>query len=191
MMPDRSTAIERSVKGILFADYVRMIRFHKGVDWTAHLPPGDMAYLADRIVPDAWYPMETFERLGNAILREVAHGEVDAVRLWGRFSVDQLHAAQPSLLAPGDPVDTLMRFRVLRATYFDFDAIDVRSLSDGHAEIAIHYYMGETAEEAASLQTMGFFERLLELAGAKYVNARFTKRSWAGDPQTLLTIDWR
>jgi hypothetical protein len=38
---------------------------------------------------------------------------------------------------------------------------------------------------------MGFFERLLEVAGATDVFARFLRRSWAGDPQTLLDLFWR
>jgi hypothetical protein len=111
--------------------------------------------------------------------------------MWGRFSVDQLVHAEPRLVAKGDPIETLDRFRVLRSTYFDFDALTVLSLSVGEAQIAISYHMGTMAEEAASLQTMGFFERLLEVAGATEVFARFLERSWAGDPRTVLDLIWR
>ena len=181
----------RRVKGVLFADYVRMIRGHKDVDWSKHLAPEDMTYLTLRIEPDAWYPMATFERFGNAILSEVAAGQLEAVRMWGRFSVDQLRSTAPMLVCEGEPVETLMRFRVLRSTYFDFDALHVATLFDGHAEIEIRYHMGKMAEEAASYQTMGFFERLLEVAGATEVYSRFLQRSWAGDPRTLLELSWR
>lgn len=175
---------------MLFLDYVRMVRSQKGVDWQQHLAPEDLPYLATVIDPGAWYPMATFERLGSAILRVVAKGELFPVRLWGRFSADQLRADQPKLVAPGDPVETLNRFRVLRNTYFDFDALDVLMLHDGAAEIAIAYFMGMPAEEAAAFQTMGFFERQLELAGAKDVEARFRSRSWAGDDRTVLVLRW-
>jgi hypothetical protein len=168
-----------------------MIRGKKGVDWSRLLTPDDLALLATRVEPQRWYPMATFERLGNAILAEIAGGSLDAVRMWGRFSVDQLRAAQPKLVCDTDPVETLMRFRVLRATYFDFEALTVHALAPRHAEIAIRYHMGNPAEEAASHQTMGFFERLLELASAQDVYARFTERSWAGDPRTLLELSWR
>jgi len=50
--------------------------------------------------------------------------------------------------------------------------------------------MGARAEEAASLQTMGFFERQLELAGATNVTAKLSERSWAGDARTLLQLNW-
>lgn len=181
---------KRSVRGVLFLDYVRMLRAMKTIDWSALLPPEDCAFIRDRIEPDAWYPMASFERMGNAILEHVANRDLQSVRMWGRLSVGALHEQNPGLVCEGDPVETLMRFRVLRATYFDFVALDVPTLITDHAEIVIHYYMGAMAEEAASHQTMGFFEGLLEAAGANDVYARFEQRSWAGDPRTQLVIDW-
>lgn len=180
----------RQVKGELFADYVRMIRGFKTGKWSFHLSEEDLAYTMKRIEPQGWYPMEVFERLGNAILKEVAKGDVEAVRMWGRFSVDQLRSVTPSLVSDGDPVETLMRFRVLRSTYFDFDALKIETLTENHARIIISYHMGPTAEEAASFQTMGFFERLLEVAGGKDVAARFVTRSWLRESATLLELGW-
>lgn len=180
----------RHVKGTLFVDYVRMLRGHKGVDWAQHLPPEDVALLHARIDPDAWYPMDAFERLGNQILRFVAMHDLQAVRMWGRFSVDALRHAQPTLIAAGDPIETLVRFRVLRATFFDFDALEVVLLHDREAELVIRYHMGPEAKEAAAMQTLGFFERLLEVAGAQAVRARFRTRAWTDDPRTLLAITW-
>jgi len=183
-------ALARSVKGILFADYVRMVRGNKRVDWSRHLGPEDLAHLGDTIAPERWYPMEVFERLGNAILHEIANDDLEAVRAWGRFQVDELWSANPTLVSEGDPVESLHRFHVLRSTYFDFEALDVRSLAEGSAEIIIDYGMGPTAEEAASHQTMGFFEQLLERSGAADVSASFAERSWAGDRRTLLVLSW-
>lgn len=180
----------RSVKGILFADYVRMIRSHKGFDWSTLLQPDDLLFLAQRIDPSAWYPMATFERLGNAILKVIAHDDLNAVRMWGQFQVDQLRFVHPALLAPDDPLESLTRFRVLRSTFFDFEALEVPMLHDDEAQIVIHYHMGTPAEEAASVQTQGFFERLLQLAGARKVSSTFRQRSWAGDPRTLLELRW-
>jgi hypothetical protein len=169
-------------------DYVRMIKAHKQVDWG--LPVEDTRYLGERVDPDGWYPMATFERMGNAILKHIAGGQLIAVHHWGRLSAAQLRAAHPMLLAPGDPVETINRFRVLRATYFDFEALSVPMLHDGEAQIVIHYYMGMPAEEAASLQAQGFFEGLLELVGSKNVRSSFRAKSWEGAPKTLLDLRW-
>ncbi len=180
----------RSVKGVLFAEYVRMIRSNKSFDWQAQLAPEDLPYLQAFIEPLGWYPMATFERFGNAILRNIARDDLQAVRMWGRFSVDELRALHPELVAVGDPIETLQRFRVLRSTFFDFPALEIVMLLDDQAEIVISYHMGATAEEAASFQTMGFFERQLELAGASNVSARLAQRSWASDARTLLALSW-
>jgi hypothetical protein len=180
----------RSVKGVLFLDYVRMIKAHKGVEWSSFFSPDDHAYLTKQIDTTAWYPMETFERFGNAILKFVAGDQLLPVQMWGRFSAAQMKHAQPRLLAAGDPVETLNRFKVMRQTFFDFDALEVLMLHEGAAQIAITYHMGMPAEEAAAVQTMGFFEGLLELAGAKEIQAKFRAKSWAGDERTVLDVRW-
>jgi len=180
----------RRVKGELFADYVRMIRRRKDVDWAEHLSPNDLAYLERTIDPEGWYPMGTFERLGNAILAVIAGGNVELVRMWGRFQVEPLAEQYPTLVAHGDPMESLMRFQVLRSTFFDYPAVQIVALTPDHAEIAIDYHMGPTAEEAASYQAMGFFEGLLSLAGARDVTARFTSRSWRGEGPTRLSVTY-
>lgn len=183
--------VARRVRGVLFADYVRMVRGHQSAPWANYLLPEDMTYLSTRIEPNEWYPMATFERLGVGILHEIAASNLEAVRMWGRMSVDQLCQVSPNLVAVGDPVDTMMRFRVQRATYFDFEALEIPTLVDDHAQVVIHYYMGDIAEEAASNQTVGFFERLLEKAGASQIQARLSECSWHRDNRTLLELAWQ
>ncbi|HEX2687137.1 MAG TPA: hypothetical protein VHN14_10990 [Kofleriaceae bacterium] len=180
----------RQVRGVLFVDYVRMLRSQKQVDWTPHLAAEDLSYLQTQIDPAAWYPMATFERMGTAILTTVTRGDLFPVQLWGRHSAAQLRKANPLLLAPNDPPETLSRFRVMRETFFDFDALEVPLLHDDEAHIVVRYHMGMPAEQAASHQTLGFFEGLLELAGARDVRAAFLGKSWAGDARTMLAIQW-
>lgn len=181
----------RQVRGVLFVDYVRMLRATKIPTLTQYLTAEEMSYLTRPIEKDAWYPMPVFEKLGVAILAIVARNEMFPVRLWGRYSATQLHKQYPSLLSPSDPTETLNRFRVLRETFFDFPALTVPLLNEEAAQITVTYHMGNPAEEAAAFQTMGFFEGLLELAGCTDIHADFRSRSWAGDPQTLLTIQWQ
>ncbi|MGH7295805.1 MAG: hypothetical protein ACRELB_12760 [Polyangiaceae bacterium] len=182
--------MNRSVKGTLFVDYVRMLRGHKDADWSKHLLPEDMSYLVQRVQPGEWYPMASFERMGLAILTEIAHGELETVRSFGRVSIDWLCQQHPTLLAQGDPRDTIMRFQVLRQSFFDYPALEIVAVSDGEATLNVGYGMGDRAEEAASWQTLGFFERLLEVADATEVHAWFSGRSWVGDPKTVIQLRW-
>lgn len=183
--------MHRHVRGVLFVDYVKMLRAQKDPAWRGMLAADDLPYLDAKIDPEGWYPMATFERLGNAILEVVARGELFPVQLWGRYSATKLHQAHPMLLDPHDPAETLARFRVLRETFFDFPALEVPLLHDDEAQIIVGYYMGLPAEEAATHQTIGFFEGLLELAGARDIRAKLVEKSWAGDPRTRVDLAWR
>src|SRR5579872_2798933 len=136
-----------------------MLRGRKGVDWSRHLRPEDVSFLVQRVEPDAWYPMESFERMGLAILAEIAGGDLELVRAFGRHSIDWLVQQHRELVAQGDARDTLMRFQVLRRSFFDYSALEMTSVSDGEATLLVSYGMSPLAEEAASWQTLGFFER--------------------------------
>lgn len=175
---------------MLFVDYVRMIRGRKDIDWKAHLAPDDLRFLTEKIDPNAWYPMASFERFGVAILNVIAGGQLEGVRMWGRFQVDVVTKHSPMLLVPGDPRDSLMRFDVLAATFFDQGALRVDDVDDGHAIVKVKYGMSPLAEETASVQSLGFFERLVELSGGRAVNARFKAKAWESGGTTLIELHW-
>jgi hypothetical protein len=168
-----------------------MIRRRKDVDWMRTLRVEDLALVQQRIALEAWYPMSSFENLGLAILANFQGAGLEAVRLWGNFSAHQFVRDHTTLLAPGDPVETLMRLKVQRATLFDFPAFDIPTLIDGHAVLSISYGMGAIAEEAACHQTMGFCEGILELAGARNIQGALSERAWLGAPHTSLILDWQ
>lgn len=176
--------------GTLFVDYVRMLRARKDIHWPTYFDKDDLPFLTQRINPDAWYPMTTFERMGLAILEVIAQGELETVKAFGAASVDWLLEQHPTLLAKEDPRESIMRFQVLRQSFFDFPALEVLGVSDTDAQLRIAYQMAPTAEEAASFQTLGFFVRLLELCGATDVESKFTSRSWAGQSDTVLELTW-
>ena len=145
----------RHVRGSLFVEYVRMIRRRKNVDWEGILPPADLVYVWQQIRPNDWYPMATFECLGIAILDHLDGASLDAVRLWGRFSAQQFVGGQDTLIVDREPVESLMRLRVMRSTLFDFPAFDVPMLTDGHARVSVTYHMSPRAEEARSANRCG------------------------------------
>jgi len=155
--------MQRRVRGILFVDYVRMIRGHKAIDWSKYLQDEDSAMLVQPIDPDGWYPMETFERFGIGIVREVAGGQLVAVRMWGRFQVEFVRQAHPNLIATDDPRSTFMRFQSLQRSFFDYDAVVVDEVLDETATVSVNYRMSPEAEEAeetymAFLTAAGFTE---------------------------------
>jgi hypothetical protein len=167
-----------------------MIRRRKDIDWERVFPPEDLTYLKSPILPDAWYPMGTFERFGVGILTQIEGVTLGAVRSWGKLSATQYSVEHPALVAVNDPIESLMRLKVMRSTLFNFAAFDITMLVDQQARVAVTYHMGPVAEEAACHQTMGFCEEVLSLAGATDVRAFFEERAWMGDPRTLFSLLW-
>lgn len=180
----------RRVKGLLFLHYVRMLKARKQAQWGRHLLPADLSFLEQPIEPAESYPMDVFERLGLAVLDEIARGELGAVREWGRQSADLLVESVRGLLVPGDPRDSLMRFQAMRSAFFDFDAIGLAEVTDRTARIEMRFEMGDRAEQAACVQAKAFFQRLVELAGGRDVHASFEARAWEGDARTLVALAW-
>ncbi|MCB9605492.1 MAG: hypothetical protein H6716_02815 [Polyangiaceae bacterium] len=180
----------KHVRGSLFVDYVRLIRSRKDIDWNRYLEPDDLAYLKGAIEDQAWYPLETFERLGVAILNTVAQGSISMVRVWGHLQVDAMLRIHPEVLAPGDAYESLHRVIVHRKGYFDFDVLTAREVLDDHASFELNYAFSDLGELAACMQTLGAFEELVKRAGGKQVDARFTERRWEGDRRTLFLLSW-
>ena len=178
----------KHVKGVLFVDYVRMLRSRKGVRLEAYLEAGDLEYLHQHIDPAGWYPLDVYERMGLAILTEVAGNNLDLVRTWGRRTIDELALVQPELLAHADPRKTFMRFQVLRQSLFDFPAVRISAIHDGEARLELSYGMSPRAEEAAVHLSMGFLERLLEVSGASHPEIQLLTRSCDGDPTTAILV---
>jgi hypothetical protein len=180
----------RSVRGILFVDYVRMVRA-QGLGATKKLTPEDVALAKQRIDPKGWYPMDAFERMGLAILDGVVGQELESIRMWGRYQVSSVAAQFPEMLHPEEPRETMLRTGVLMSSFFDFPAVEMKSLGDTSASVQIAYGMSEPAERAASWQSMGFFEGLLGMAGAHDIHADFSVMSWhEGQGPTRLELVW-
>lgn len=178
------------VRGLLFLDYVRMVKRQRAVEST-RLSDDDRRFLEMKIDPSGWYPMGTFERLGLAILDCFVGEATEPIRMFGRFQISGILGQFPDLLVPNDPRDTLMRFRVLMTSFFNFPALDVLSIDDTSAEVTIRYGMCAAAERAASWQTLGFFESLLSLSGAAHNHCEFVARSWETPGRiTRLRLRW-
>jgi hypothetical protein len=178
------------VKGQVISECVRVIKGRKDVDWSPYLRPEDLELATQEIAPQKWYPFQILERMALAIHNVVAHGDLAMMRLWGQQSVGELIRTNPTLVSTEDPRESLLRFQVLRRSFFNFDAIDIESLYGNYAKIRIDYDASRAAEEIASHQALGFFEKLLELSGATDIQHKFTSRAWEGDASTALEMKW-
>ncbi|HVR42988.1 MAG TPA: hypothetical protein VMS56_06030 [Thermoanaerobaculia bacterium] len=183
--------MSRRVRGVLFAGHVRMIRAAKSIPWEQHLSGGDLEWLSQRIDEEAWYPMDSYERIGLAIFEQIARRDHEMVREWGRRTIDELRESGPGLPIGRDPRETFMRFQLLQWILFDFPAAEVIALREGKAIIEVRYGMSPGAEEAAAWQSLGFLERLMEISGAEGIDVSIEVRAWEGAPATRIAVSWK
>jgi hypothetical protein len=180
----------KNVKGVIFLDYARMIKKHKHLDWDKHLEPEDREILSQMILPSQWYPLESYQRMGLAVFHEFAKGDVETVRAWGRTSMDEMLKVYKTLVEEGEPLRTIEKFKILRSRFFDFEGIEIEPRPGNRVHIKVDLAFEGVAEEAYALQTLGGFERLLELSGAKEIRYQFLKKAWEGDGETVIDLSW-
>ncbi|MBL8916170.1 MAG: response regulator [Archangium sp.] len=174
---------------MLFADYVRMLR-REWPAWRDKADAEERKALETRVDVNEWYPMETFERLGLRILREIVGTETDSIRLWGRGQVQTILSFLPDLATNDDPRESVMRFSNFLASLFDFPAVRVEGVDDEDAMLIIDYGMTQLAEQAAAWQTVGFFEELVTASGGRGVRSSLESARWIGAPQTRVHLTW-
>jgi hypothetical protein len=180
----------KHVKGALFLDYVRMIRKRKEVDWSKHLTEEDRTILGQMILPSEWYPLETYQRCGVAVLHEIAKGDVQTVRVWGRQSMDELIKIYKNLTEQADPLRALAKLQLLRRRFYDFEGLELFPQDGNRVQVKVDVAFGGVADEAYAYQMLGMVERLLELNGAKKILSKFIQKVWQGAPHTTIEFSW-
>jgi hypothetical protein len=144
-----------------------------------------------QVTHDGWYPAQTYEEVAVAWLHLIAAGNPETFKVLGAKSADRLLVKYPDLVQWGDLRESLIRFLVIRSCLFDFPAVEVVSMSDIDVQLELGFGLQPTAEQAAAFHVMGFICRLLELGGARAIEASFTRRSWDGEGATRLEVRWR
>jgi len=182
--------MNKHVKGTLFLDYVRMIRKRKEVDWSKHLTPEDRKVLGQMVLPSEWYPLETFQRCGVAVLKEIARGDLEMVRVWGRTSMDELMKIYKNLAEETQPLKALEKLQLLRRRFFDFEGLEISPLGGNQVQVKVDMAFGGVADEAYAYQILGAIERLLERSGAKKIQSQFVQKAWQGSPNSILEFNW-
>lgn len=107
------------VKGTVVIDFVRMIRGHKDRRWNDWLQPEDWDIINNRILPAAWYPYASFQRISYSVFKVIGGSDFDTAVVFGRFTLQNLVKIYKYVLTPGNPLRSVKTFGHLRDTFFD------------------------------------------------------------------------
>ena len=183
--------MRKLVRGSVFVDYVRMIRARPDVEWASQLADADERLLERRISDHDWYPFDALERMGGAILGEVAQWDMDRVEAWGRVTLDNLDRRYGGFVTAGAPLASLRGFSEVCPELLNFPGIQVGDLVDGSGRLIIDIPADQHVQTAAYHLMVGLITRLLGRSGAGTVRHAHRYAAWAGDPLTVIDFSWQ
>jgi len=164
------------IKGTWITDYARIIRANKDKNWDKYLTPDDWKIINAKILSSVWYPYESFMRMGTAVFHEIAQGNLEVARGFGKMLLENLAAIYKNLIIPGDPVTSIGKIYALQRSFFrDVPSVIAPVLHEKNRTVVrigiteIEKRMGEP--EAFAYQFMGLMEKLIEKVGVNKYQA--------------------
>ena len=182
---------KRHVKGTLCADYVKIIKKSKDVDWDKYLEPEDKILLEETILPSQWYSMQTFMRMGLAVFKEIVGSNLETVHGGGRVFMNELVKTYKNLVVVGDPLRSMEKFKIMRSRFFDFECMEVKVIDNNTAELHLNLGFGKEGDKAYTHHMVGAFERLLEMCESKEIQTKIIQKSWEGSSKSVVELKWK
>jgi hypothetical protein len=177
------------VKGSLFIFWVKAIKANKTGVYDKYLSNKDREIISERILPNIWYPFETYQNCVTAVFEVVANKNLEVVTEWGRMSSRELMTGLYGGTLDGlTPVDYLKKIGILHRTFFNFSKIE--SVIESKNQALFKLIEFEPLFSLQQYMVKGWIEGILSLCGAKDVRSEIITKSWEGAPFTSIRFTW-
>lgn len=168
-MPREATV--QQVKGSVLKSRLAFIEQVAGKDGVervlATLPADDRRALRD-LVAVQWCPFELGQRLDDAIVNVLAHGNRQYFERLGAASAEgNLATVHRAFITPGDPHAFLAKAPQIYRLYYDTGRREYQKTGDRSATLTT--FEAETFSTPDCLTVIGWHKKALELCGAKGV----------------------
>jgi hypothetical protein len=177
------------VKGSVFIPWVKVIKANKTGAYDNYLTNKDREIIDERILPNIWYPFETYKNCLNAVFEVLAKKDLEVATGWGRtFSKQVMSGLYEGTLEGLTPLDYLKRIGTLHKNFFNFGKIEIVF----EAEKQVVYKLLEYDRQFVPLQYIlrGWVEGSLSLCGAKNIKTEILTKTWEGAPFTSMRFTW-
>ena len=186
------------VKGTVLLDYVRLIRANSDKNWDKYLEKEDWDIINGRILASLWYPYDIYVRCGKAVFYEIAGGNLNIVRQFGRFNADTLFKGtykgilELVVSRGGGVIRFAEHYAAMAPTLYNFAKVSVDKVSEKKAKLHVKVDLDPTHVliEPFFNQFSGTVERLVELAGGKNVKVSYSTKLEERDLCAELDISW-
>jgi len=181
------------IKGIGYKAELQFVRSNYGEETLgrilASLSEEDRAILQGRVLTSDWYPQAPLERFRQAVARHAADADLRVIEEMGRFSAEfALTGIYRVFLAVLSPGWGIKKAGNLFSKYFDGGKASV--VEHGPKDVSVRISDWPDASATLCVLIKGYFEKSLELAGARMVAVRKTACVNRGDPYCEYRALW-
>jgi|GEM_PF-1985417 len=182
------------IKGIGYKAEIAYVRTEHGEETLlrilATLMPGDRVILEGTILASDWYPQGPLERFRRAVGKHFMDTELKTLDAMGRFSAQYaLTGIYRVFMAVLSPAHVIKKVGNLYPKYFDTGKAE--AMVHGPKDISIIISGWEDDASATLCAVMkGYFERTLEMAGARGVEVKQVSCVLRGDPVCEFRGTW-
>ena len=182
-----------NVKGSVLASRLAFVREQRSdavlARVLARLTPPDQAVLKGMLLPFAWYPFETNERLDRAIADELGLGEEIFLRLGAKSAEDNLtSASQRHYMDERNPQGLLKNTSAIYRVYYDTGHRNYVKMANNAAVLRTHESLSFSAADC--LTVVGWYERAIQMCGGRNVRVVETQCRARGEPVCEYSCAW-
>ena len=155
----------------------------------SHLDPEAQEIFRRPISPSSWYSCDAFSRFLEATIREMAGGNEQVLVKRAEAVIEkQLSGIYKMFVRLGSPEFVIRRIAAVHATYFD--GVQIIPEMKGPKSATIQYVGFSRNHRIMGFAIIGFFQKALEISGAKKVHVHFTVPIEAGQKFCELALTW-
>lgn len=182
-----------NVKGSVLASRLAYVREQRSETALARvlgrLPVPDRTVLGGMLLPFAWYPFETNERLDRAIADELGVGEEIFLRLGAKSAEDNLtSASQRHYMDDRNPQGLLKNTSAIYKVYYDTGRRDYEKRGAHSAVLRTHESLSFSPSDC--LTVVGWYERAIQMCGGRNVRVIESRCRARGDDVCEYSCEW-
>ena len=178
-----------SIKGIILVNWVKVIRADKTGLYDKHLTEADRKIIQSTIFSTSWYPFDTFQRLFKMVTEEFQVNDRETIEKWGYDYAEKLLVTLSHLFVnETSVVHTIRGYSGVEKVFFDTGSFEASFTGEKTAQIKVSDFPNDFT--GFYYMTGGWYTKVFELGGAKSVTHRYLKKSWQGEPHTIIEYSW-
>jgi len=156
----------------------------------ARLSPEVRGRIGGMILPMAWFPVTYYEALLAAVERAIGPGNgVAAMEVGAATANRELPTTHRVFMQTATPAMAIDRLPQLWRSYHSGGDLVIDKGGTGTVRVEARGLQPDTFLHAMAMT--GFYQRLLDLTGAKDVRATLVSSRGRGDERTVTTLRWR